>query len=119
MFHATEICIPNDSQNIRRYARRVVRIVRDSITKFLKETLALCMHPNKVYLQTIASGVEFLGWVHFPSFRALRKSTEERARYHVLNNPSAQTLASYVGILKYGDTHGLQKELKNIAYFCQ
>jgi RNA-directed DNA polymerase len=32
---------------------------------FLKEELKLEMHPEKVFIKTLASDVDFLGWVHF------------------------------------------------------
>lgn len=42
------------------------------IAQFLGEVLALELHPNKVYIQSLASGVDFLGWVNFPDHRVLR-----------------------------------------------
>src|SRR3989344_1719012 len=33
---------------------------------FLEERLKLELHPDKVFIKTLASGVDFLGWVHFP-----------------------------------------------------
>src|SRR3989338_2903010 len=45
---------------------------------FLRERLKLEMHPDKVFTKTLASGVDFLGWVHFPDHRVLRTATKKR-----------------------------------------
>src|SRR3989344_1194696 len=42
------------------------------IERFLQNKLKLTLHPNKISIRTIASGVDFLGWVHFPDHRVLR-----------------------------------------------
>src|SRR3989344_426924 len=63
-----------------RYADDFVVMSRDKeeleslllkIRIFLKERLRLELHPNKVSISTLASGVGFLGWVHFPHHRVL------------------------------------------------
>src|SRR3989344_4267755 len=46
------------------------------ISKFLSESLKLSLHPDKVFIKTIASGMDFLGWVHFPYHRVLRTATK-------------------------------------------
>ena len=43
---------------------------------FLSEKLRLTLHPDKVFIKTLSSGVDFLGWVHFPDHRVLRTSTK-------------------------------------------
>jgi retron-type reverse transcriptase len=48
------------------------------ISEFLENNLKLYLHPNKVSIETIASGVDFLGWIHFPKHRVLRTSTKKR-----------------------------------------
>ncbi|MDD5156179.1 MAG: reverse transcriptase/maturase family protein [Candidatus Omnitrophica bacterium] len=45
------------------------------IALFLKERLKLRLHPDKVFIKTLASGVDFLGWTHFPYNRVLRNVT--------------------------------------------
>ena len=49
-----------------------------SIKTFLEDKLKLELHPKKVSIQTVVSGVDFLGWVHFPDHRVLRASTKRR-----------------------------------------
>lgn len=48
------------------------------ISQFLETELNLTLHPTKVYIKTLASGIDFLGWVHFFDHRVLRTSTKHR-----------------------------------------
>lgn len=80
------------------------------IEDFLSRVLFLSLHPNKVYVKTLSSGVDFLGWVHFTDHRILRTATARRMKKRVLQNPTPQTIQSYLGLLKYGNTHKLAAE---------
>lgn len=82
------------------------------IREFLKIELALDLHPNKVFIKTFASGVDFLGWVHFPSHRVLRTSTKRKMLRNLINNPKPEAPQSYLGMLKHGSTLKLRKRLK-------
>jgi len=81
------------------------------IRKFLSERLKLQLHPNKVSIRTVASGVDYLGWVHFPDHRVLRTATKRRMLKAVSNSlasgPKPEALASYLGMLKHGNAHKL------------
>lgn len=81
------------------------------IREFLENRLHLQLHPHKVFIKTLASGVDFLGWVHFPDHRVLRGSTKRRMFARLKENLSEETKNSYLGILKHGNTHKIQKEL--------
>src|SRR3989344_2221229 len=48
------------------------------IRTFLREKLQLELHPDKLFIKTLASGVDFLGWVHFPDHRVIRTATKKR-----------------------------------------
>ncbi|MEK7452392.1 MAG: reverse transcriptase/maturase family protein, partial [Patescibacteria group bacterium] len=48
------------------------------IRSILLFDLHLTLHPTKILLKTIASGVDFLGWAHFPDHRVLRTVTRRR-----------------------------------------
>lgn len=75
---------------------------------FLDTKLALSLHPNKVSISTLASGVDFLGWVHFPDHRVLRTSTKHRMLKRVRGlAEESTTVVSYKGLLKHGNTHKL------------
>ena len=48
------------------------------IADFLYEHLKLELHPDKLFIKTLASGVDFLGYVHFPDHWVLRTATKRR-----------------------------------------
>lgn len=75
--------------------------VRQKCEAFLTQVLKLSMHPDKVFIKTIYSGVDFLGWVHFPRHRVLRTSTKRR----MLRNVNEANISSYLGLLQYGQTY--------------
>jgi retron-type reverse transcriptase len=86
------------------------------IENFLRNTLKLSMHPQKVSIATLASGVDFLGWVHFPSHRVLRTTTKNR----MLKNLSLQiqnkhVVNSYLGLLQRGNTQKLVRHIHHIT----
>ena len=78
------------------------------IEKFLNGTLRLKLHPDKVYIQTYSSGVDFLGWVHFPHHRVIRTSTKKKILRSMKWYPRPETINSYRGLLSHGNTYGLQ-----------
>jgi len=79
---------------------------------FLLEKLRLELHPDKIFIKTLASGVDFLGWVHFPDHRVLRTTTKRRMVKKIIANPRPEVLASYSGLLKHGNTFKLKKTIK-------
>jgi retron-type reverse transcriptase len=79
------------------------------VRNFLRDRLKLNLHPNKVFIKTLASGVDFLGWVHFPDHRVLRTATKKRMMKRLNESPSEATRQSYLGMLKHGNTKKLQK----------
>jgi hypothetical protein len=83
----------------------------DPIKRFLKENLALELHPDKIFIKTLASGVDFLGWVNFPDHRVLRTRTKQRMIKRVRENPASETLQSYLGLLRHGNTHKIRLEV--------
>ncbi len=81
---------------------------------YLKEQLKLELHPDKVFIKTLASGVDFLGWVHFPRHRVLRTNTKRRMLKNTASNPKAESLQSYLGMLKHGNTEKLKKHIEMV-----
>lgn len=79
------------------------------IDDFLRTKLKLNLHENKVYVKTYASGVDFLGWTHFPHHRQLRTTTKRKIIRKLKGYPKQQTVASYRGLLGHGDTYNLKK----------
>ncbi len=80
------------------------------INDFLNKQLKLTLHPNKVYIKTMASGVDFLGWVHFPDHRVLRTTTKRRLLKNVQKSDASEnTIQSYLGLLGHGNTFKLKQ----------
>jgi retron-type reverse transcriptase len=87
-----------------------------AVRRFLSNTLALDLHPDKIVLKTAASGVDFLGWVHFPHYRVLRTKTKNRMRKRIKQKPEQAVLQSYLGMLGHGDAYRSSIELKNVYW---
>ena len=81
------------------------------ITTFLTERLKLTIHPKKIFIKTLASGMDFLGWVHFPYHRVLRTTTKVRMFRRLEESQKEETTASYLGMLKWGNGRKLQEEI--------
>jgi hypothetical protein len=81
------------------------------VSYFLNESLKLSLHPDKVYIKNITSGVDFLGWVHFPEHRVLRTSTKRRMLKRVKESPKEESRQSYLGMLKHGNTRKIEREI--------
>ncbi|MEK7644697.1 MAG: reverse transcriptase/maturase family protein [Patescibacteria group bacterium] len=82
------------------------RQLRD-MSDFLEHELKLSLHPGKVSIKTLASGVDFLGWVHFPHHRVLRSVTKRRMFKRLAAADSLATVRSYLGLLSHGNTYYL------------
>ncbi|HUC88496.1 MAG TPA: reverse transcriptase/maturase family protein [Candidatus Paceibacterota bacterium] len=84
------------------------------ISQFLNNNLKLQLHPDKLYIKTLASGVDFLGWVQFPYHRVLRTATKKRMfRNLKKNNYKEESIQSYLGMLRHGDAKKLEKEINS------
>ncbi len=94
--------------NSKQYLEKLI----PSISSFL-DTLKLSLHDKKLFIKTYSSGVDFLGWTHFPHRRILRTSTKRRIFKKIESLESKQeSFTSYIGILKHGDTYVLSEKLK-------
>jgi RNA-directed DNA polymerase len=81
--------------------------------EFLENRLKLSLHPDKVFIKTFASGVDFLGWVHFPHHRILRRATKRKMLWKLAHSPSPETIASYEGMMQWGNTWKIRKYFIN------
>jgi len=86
------------------------------IREFLKSRLRLALHPRKVRIRTLGSGVDFLGWVHFPDHRVLRGATRRRMLRRVRSSSGRQAVESYLGLLSHGSGHRLGQTVLNEAW---
>ena len=102
-----------------RYADDFVILSRDKIfleqltteiAQFLGGRLKLALHPDKVFIKTFASGVDFLGFVHFSDHRVLRASTKRRMFRRLADNSKEEAVASYLGLLSHGNSQKLQAQ---------
>lgn len=91
----------------REWLTQLIPLVRN----FLADQLHLTLHPNKIVLKTIASGVDFLGWMHFPDHRVLRTATKRRMWRRIEEHPTGGTVHSYLGLLGHGNTMQLRGEV--------
>jgi len=83
------------------------------IRVFLDSRLGLTLHPDKVSITTVASGVDFLGWVHFPDHRVLRTVTKNRAFRNMREKEGAQnTVTSYIGLLRHGNAYKIRNRIE-------
>ena len=92
--YADDFVVLSDSKN---YLENLLPKIND----FLDESLKLSLHPDKIFIKTIASGVDFLGWVHFPKHRVLRTTTKRRMLKKLLHKTRMLS-----GILIWGIMNG-------------
>jgi hypothetical protein len=104
------------------HSKDELELLLPRVQSFLEEKITLELHPNKVSIATLASGVDFLGWVHFPHHRALRTSTKKRmvrnvqgAKVGESGENTSPRIQAYLGLLKHGDAHELSQDIEK---FC-
>jgi len=85
------------------------------IVHFLNQTLKLSIHPDKIFIKTFSSGIDFLGWIYFPDHRTLRTVTKRRMFRNLSKNPTTESRASYLGMLKHGNTYKLRQVLYRLS----
>lgn len=97
-----------------------------NIAEFLETKLRLFLHPDKVFIKTLTSGVDFLGCVNFSHHRVLRTKTKKRILKKILKNKEDfklgliskeffnQSLNSYLGVLKHCSGYKIEKKIKSI-----
>jgi len=74
------------------------------ISSYLENNLKLKLHPNKIFIKTIYSGMDFLGWINFSDHRILRTATRKRMIRRLEANSGPETFNSYLGLLSHGNT---------------
>ncbi|MEK9175707.1 MAG: reverse transcriptase/maturase family protein [Patescibacteria group bacterium] len=95
-------------------SKKYLESIVPTISRFLETELKISLHPNKVFIKTIAPGVDFLGWVHFPNHRVLRTATKKRMLRNVqAKDGKIETVQSYLGMLSHGNGYKLQRRIEN------
>lgn len=96
-----------------RHKREALAVASLEMRKFLDARLKLKLHPDKIFIQTIHSGVDFLGWVNFYDHRILRTSTKKRMFHRLAATAfNPDVLQSYLGLISHGNSHGLKNEIE-------
>lgn len=97
------------------------------IGKFLKKKLKLELHPDKVFIRTLSSGMDFLGMINFFDYWVLRTKTKRRVlrkikeknflrREDLISEKEySQSLQSYLGILTRCNGHKIENEILSNA----
>lgn len=89
------------------------------LSEFLQKELKLNLHSGKVFIKTLNSGVDFLGWVNFFDHRVLRTATKRRMFKRMGEGASPETATSYLGLLKHGNTKKLKAKIMTYySYRC-
>ncbi|MEK7500504.1 MAG: reverse transcriptase/maturase family protein, partial [Patescibacteria group bacterium] len=81
------------------------------VQEFLFENLKLILHPDKIFIKTLASGVDFLGWVHFADHRILRTMTKRRMIRRIQGEPRQEIVSSYLGLLGHGNAYRIKENI--------
>jgi len=91
----------------------VLEEILPKIRNFLEGNLKLTLHPDKVYIKTFASGVDFLGWVNFSTHKVLRTTTKRRM-FKKLERSEGKpaTIQSYLGMIKHGNTYRVKEKIE-------
>lgn len=84
-----------------------LKAILPSIGRFLRETLKLMLHPDKVFMKRISSGIDFLGWVHFQDHRVIRTVTKKR----IVKKLNIKNASSYLGLIKHGNSYKIREKL--------
>ncbi len=99
----------------------------EPLKKFLGDKLKLKLHPKKVFIKTLVSGVDFLGMVNFFDHRILRTTTRKRMLRKIKEKKFLlredliteemfnQSLQSYLGMLKHCRGYGILRRAKEIC----
>ena len=88
-----------------------LKSITPRIQEFLQINLKLSLHPNKLFLKTIASGMDFLGWVNFPEHRLLRNTTKQRMLRNIRSSTGEAGFQSYLGLISHGNTVKLREQV--------
>jgi RNA-directed DNA polymerase len=97
----------------------------EPMKRFVKEKLALELHPDKVTIKRNSQGIDFLGYVSLPHYRLMRRRTKRRIIWKlkgrirefksgfISREVLDQSFQSYLGVLSHADAHDFSERLKN------
>lgn len=82
------------------------------IALFLKDSLDLELHKDKVFIKKVSQGIDFLGYVVLPNAIVLRTKTKRR----ILKRVNKNNKSSYLGVLLHCRGKILDSKIKKLAY---
>ena len=88
----------------------------EPVRTFFFDELNLTLHPEKITQKSFYSGIDFLGWIHFPHYKKLRKKTKIRMFRRLFASSTEETFQSYLGLLSHGNTWKIEKDLRNLYW---
>lgn len=99
--------------------KEYLKSVLEKMKEFLQDELKLNLHPHKVSIETFSSGIDYLGWVHFPKHRVLRTVTKRRMFKRIVETTlnelgkegKEETTQSYLGLLSHGNAYKLRRKI--------
>mgnify|MGYP001569563334 FL=1 len=104
--YADDFVILSENKN---YLAGLIKLIGD----FLLGRLRLSLHPDKVFIKTLNSGVDFLGWINFTDHRVLRTTTKRRMFAKLSRDNHLEVAESYLGLLKHGNAHTLKQKIES------
>ncbi len=99
----------------RPWLESLVPLIKD----FLEAKLRLTLHPRKLFLKTLSSGVDFLGWEHFSDHRVLSTTARRRMKNRITEHPTNETIQSYLGLLKHGNSEKIKTQILDSQYYAE
>jgi RNA-directed DNA polymerase len=103
---------------------RPLRCLIAHIGEFLANHLQLKLHPKKIILRKLSTGIDFIGYVFFSHHTLLRIRTKKRMKSRLKKTFESllhgkieavamdQQLQSYLGIMSHASQHDLSQALK-------
>lgn len=98
--------------------KNYLKTTLEPISSFLQNELKLVLHPDKIFIKTLSSGIDFLGWINFFDHRIVRKITKQRALKNIEREASNYArISSYFGLLKHGNEYKVKENI--LRRICQ
>ena len=88
-----------------------------TIRSFLLDSLQLTLHPKKISIRKISTGIDFLGYVILPHYQVVRTSTCKRI-FRKLSPPNKATKAtvnSYIGITTHAKGYLIKQRILSLC----
>lgn len=110
-------------------SRKYLEDLIDPISKFLKTSLDLELHPNKITIKKFRAGIDFLGYIVFPNYilprtktkRRLIKKIREKVKLFksgkITEEKLNQTIQSYLDYIGHANTYKFKQELLNLIWY--